>query len=331
MNQSQYEIITGEWDGESTFRLVDHQAKAEAEVIPAVGLHLFRFDVRNQSYIAKPASLAELRVKSSRYGVPILFPPGRVKLAAFTFEGREYRLPANREPDHAHGELRERPWKVVASGADTAGGAYVSAEFDFAEHPDVLAYYPHAACFRFTYRLKDGTLSLSGEIANRSGETMPLSFGFHPYFAFAKGEADRVRVVIPAAAEWPLSADGYAVAEPAPSPLTAALKQGVLVTELPGYPGGSQMLSVEPGPQSCEIQYEARGTKLVYDMGDKFPIHVLFTAPWSEAVSLEPYTSIMNVFNESFTPEVSGAQGLEAGETFTFQWSVRIDLLHQGS
>src|SRR5690349_19055254 len=100
---SQYEIINSEWDGESTLRLVDHHAQAEAEVIPAVGLHLFRFDVRNHAYIAKPAGLAELRVKSSRYGVPILFPPGRVKLAAFFYGGREYRLPANREPDHAHG------------------------------------------------------------------------------------------------------------------------------------------------------------------------------------------------------------------------------------
>ncbi|NRF89542.1 aldose 1-epimerase [Paenibacillus frigoriresistens] len=324
---SQYEIINSEWDGESTLRLVDHHAQAEAEVIPAVGLHLFRFDVRNHAYIAKPASLAELRVKSSRYGVPILFPPGRVKLAAFSFEGREYRLPVNREPDHAHGELRERPWKVIASGADAAGGAFVSAEFDFAEHPDMLAYYPHAACFRFTYRLKDGTLSLSGEIANRSGQTMPLSLGFHPYFAFAKGEANRVRVVIPAAAEWPLSADGYAAAEPASSPLTAALKEGTLVTELPNYPGGSQMLSIEPGPQTCELQYEARGTKLVYDMGDKFPIHVLFTAPWTEAVSLEPYTSIMNVFNEPFSSEISGALGLVAGETFKFKWSIHIEPL----
>lgn len=324
---SQYEIINSEWDGESTLRLVDHHAQAVAEIIPAVGLHLFRFDVRNHAYIAKPASLAELRVNSSRYGVPILFPPGRVKLAAFSFEGREYWLPVNREPDHAHGELRERPWKVVASGADAAGGAYVSAEFDFAEHPDMLAYYPHAACFRFTYRLKDGTLSLSGEIANRSGQTMPLSLGFHPYFAFAKGEASRVRVVIPAAAEWPLSADGYAAAEPASSPLTAALQQGTLVTELPNYPGGSQMLSIEPGPQTCELHYEARGTKLVYDMGDKFPIHVLFTAPWAEAVSLEPYTSIMNVFNEPFSPEISGAQGLAAGESFKFNWSIHIEPL----
>ncbi len=54
---SQYEIIHSEWDGESTLRLVDHQAQAEAEIIPAVGLHLFRFDVRNHSYIAKPAEL----------------------------------------------------------------------------------------------------------------------------------------------------------------------------------------------------------------------------------------------------------------------------------
>lgn len=324
---SRYELIHSEWDGESTLRLVDHEAQATAEIIPAVGLHLFRFDVRNEAYIAKPASAAELRVKSSRYGVPILFPPGRVKQAAFTFEGREYRLPANREPDHSHGELRERPWKVVASGADSAGGAYVSAEFDLAEHPDMLAYFPHAACFRFTYRLKDGTLSLSGEIANKSGSTMPLSLGFHPYFAYADGEASRVKVVIPAAAEWPLSADGYAAGEPAPSPLTVALQQGELVTALPSYPGGSQLLSVEPGPQTCEIQYEARSTKLVFDMGDKFPIHVLFTAPWTNAVSLEPYTSIMNVFNEPFAPEISGALGLAAGETFTFEWSIHIETL----
>ncbi|WP_312875701.1 aldose 1-epimerase [Paenibacillus planticolens] len=280
--------------------------------------------MRNHAYIAKPDSAAELRAKSSRYGVPILFPPGRVKQAAFTFEGREYRLPANREPDHAHGELRERPWKVVASGADAAGGAHVSAEFNLAEHPDMLAYFPHAACFRFTYRLKDGTLSLRGEIAIHSGQTMPLSLGFHPYFAYADGEASRVKVLIPAAAEWPLTADGYAAGEPAPTSLTAALQQGVVVSALPHYPGGSQLLSVEPGPQTCELHYEARGTKLVYDMGDKFPIHVLFTAPWTHAVSLEPYTSIMNVFNEPFAPEISGARGLAAGETFAFEWSIHI-------
>ncbi|MEW9699179.1 aldose 1-epimerase [Paenibacillus sp. SI8] len=320
-----YEIIASEWDGIPTFRLIDHTAEAVAEIIPAIGFHLFRFDVRNQSYIAKPDSADELRAKSSRYGVPILFPPGRVKQAAFTFEGLEYRLPANREPHHAHGELRERPWKVVASGADAAGGAYVTAEIDFAEHPDMLAYFPHAACFRFTYRLKDGTLSLEGEIANRSSLSMPLSLGFHPYFAFAKEEASRVRVVIPAAAEWPLSDDGYAAGEPAPSPLTAALKQGAVVTTLPEYPGGSQMLTVEPGPQSCEIHYEARGTKLIFDMGDRFPIHVLFTAPWADAVSLEPYTSIMNVFNEPLPAELSGAQGIEAGGTFAFQWSIRVE------
>jgi aldose 1-epimerase len=305
--------------------LIDHAAEAGAEVIPAVGLHLFRYDVRNEAYIAKPGSVAELRAQSSRYGVPILFPPGRVKYAAFTFEGREYRLPANREPHHAHGELRERPWKVVATGADAAGGAYVSAEIDFAEHPDMLAYFPHAACFRFTYRLKDGTLSLSGEIANRSMQTMPLSLGFHPYFAFSKDEASRVRVIIPAASEWPLNADGYAAGEPKPSKLSAALRQGVTVTELPDYPGGSQMLTIEPESQSCELHYEARGTKLVFDMGDRFPIHVLFTAPWADAVSLEPYTSIMNVFNETFSAEVSGAQGIEAGGSFSFQWSIRVE------
>ncbi|MGO4276065.1 aldose 1-epimerase, partial [Paenibacillus sp. TAF58] len=63
-------------------------------------------------------------------------------------------------------------------------------------------------------------------------------------------------------------------------------------------------------------------------MGEKFPIHVLFTAPWTEAVSLEPYTSIMNVFNEPFSSEISGAQGLAAGESFNFNWSIHIEPLH---
>ncbi|MFC5447922.1 aldose 1-epimerase [Paenibacillus aestuarii] len=320
-----YEVLPSEWDGTPTIRLIDHEHEATAEIIPSVGFHLFRFDVRGAGYIAKPDSLATLREQSSRYGVPILFPPGRVKHAAFTFEGREYRLPMNREPHHAHGELRERPWKVVASGADAAGGAFVSAEMDFAEHPDMLAYFPHAASFRFTYRLQDGTLSLSGEVLNRSSQTMPFALGFHPYFAFAKEEADRVRVVIPAAAEWPLTEEGFAAAGPGPSPLLAAMKQGAPVTELPGYPGGSQLLSVEPGAQVCELQYEARGTKLVYDMGSQFPIHVLFTAPWSNAVSLEPYTAIMNVFNEPYPAAQSGAQGIAPGESFSFAWSIRVD------
>ncbi|MNR21192.1 hypothetical protein D3C85_1380810 [compost metagenome] len=156
---------------------------------------------------------------------------------------------------------------------------------------------------------------------------MPLSLGFHPYFAFAEGEASRVRVTIPAAAEWPLTAGGFAAGEPAPTALTATLQDGAIVSSLPGYPGGSQLLSMAPGPQKCEIAYEARGTKLIYDMGDQFPIHVLFTAPWSQAVSLEPYTSIMNVFNEPFASELSGAQALAPGDTFTFKWSIQIQTL----
>jgi aldose 1-epimerase len=233
----------------------------------------------------------------------------------------------NREPHHAHGELRYKPWKVVASGADAAGGAYVSAEIDFAEHPDMLAYFPHAALFRFTYRLQDGRLTLSGEIVNRSSRAMPLALGFHPYFAFAPGEAGSVEVVIPSAAEWPLGADGYTSGLPVSTPLSESLPRGVAVTELPEYPGGSQCFTMEPGEAGCELHYKARGTKLVYDMGSKFPIHVLFTPAWTDAVSLEPYTCIPNAFNEPWPHEQSGARGIDAGASFQFQWSIRIENL----
>jgi aldose 1-epimerase len=323
---NRYEVIEHSWDGELTYRLLDHAAGAEAEVIPAVGFNLFRYDLRNDSYIAKPEALSVLREQSSRYGVPILFPPGRVRHGAFTFEGRDYQLPINREPHHAHGELRYTPWKVTATTASDDGGAAISAELDIAEHPDLLACFPHAARFRFTYRLQDGGLTLSGEIANLSGMTMPLGLGFHPYFSFAADEAAKVKVVIPAIAEWAVDAD-FVSAPAAPSPLAAALRDGVYVTELPGYPGDSQVLSIEPGEATYELIYEARKTKLVFDIGDKFPIHVLFTPTWSHSVSLEPLTCIPDGFNAPWPNELTGVQGLLAGDSFSFKWSIRIESL----
>lgn len=323
--QPRYEVLKHNWDGEVTYRLLDREAKAEAEVIPAVGFNLFRFDVRDYSYIVKPDKLAVLRDLSSRYGVPILFPPGRVRNAAFTFEGRDYRLPLNREPHHIHGELRYKPWKVTASGADAAGGAYVSAEIDFAEHEDLLAYFPHAACFRFTYRLQAGRLTLSGEIANRSGTVMPLGLGFHPYFSFAAEEAANVKVIIPAAAEWPLEGEGFVAGPPAQTSLCTSLQEGIAVTDLPNYKGGSQILTIQKGKETYELVYGDRQTKLIYDSGDKFPIHVLFTPDWTNAVSLEPYTCIPDAFNSALPNEQTGAFGLGAGDTFAFEWSIHIE------
>ena len=322
-----YEVIERAWDGERTLYLLDRESNAAAEVVPAAGFHLFRYEVRNEGYIDAPQRLEQLREQSSRCGVPILFPPGRVKLAAFSYEGREYRLPVNREPHHSHGELRYKPWKVVAAGADEAGGAYVSAEFDFADHPDMLAYFQHAAVFRFTYRLYEGRLTLSGTITNPGERAMPLALGFHPYFSFREGEAGDVEVALPAKAQWPLDAEGFVSGLPEATPLINALQRGVRVAELPGYKGGSQCFVMEPGEQRCELRYRKRGTKLVYEIGDMFPQHVLFTPAWSEAVSLEPYTCIANAFNEPYAAEQTGALGIAGGETFTFHWSLSVQAL----
>ncbi|MCD1260648.1 aldose 1-epimerase [Paenibacillus athensensis] len=313
------------WDGAPTLVLIDRDAEIEVEIVPSVGFNLFRYEVQGEPYIAAPSTLAELRAATSRYGVPILCPPGRVRNGSYTFEGREYRLPINREPDHAHGQLRDQAWHLVERGANETDGAYAMAVLKPAQVPDVRPYWPHHTELRLIYRVRNGELLLEGSIHNRSAETMPLALGFHPYFAVGKEEAARTRVVLPAAREWPLGPDGFAAGPPQPSALSDALRSGVAVTELPAYPGGSQMFSLAPEGGVGEVRYGARGTRLVFAFGDRFPIHVLFTAPWTGAVSLEPYTAIMNAFNEPWPAEMTGAQGLKAGETFRFGWSLRVE------
>jgi aldose 1-epimerase len=98
----------------------------------------------------------------------------RIRGGAFTFRGREVRLPLNMagEPSPIHGQGWQNPWDVVSADEQRA----------------VLSFRHEAGAWPWTYdatqhfTLDEHGLSLRLTCRNTSSEPMPCGLGEHPYF-----------------------------------------------------------------------------------------------------------------------------------------------------
>src|SRR5690554_4943043 len=106
MTETRYEITQHQYEGEPSWLLTDNKDKAVVELLPGVGSHVVRFEINGQPLVLTPTSLDTLRNKSTRYGVPILFPPNRIHGAQYTYKDRSYQFPPKGDTAHySHGEL----------------------------------------------------------------------------------------------------------------------------------------------------------------------------------------------------------------------------------
>ncbi|CAG7628050.1 aldose epimerase [Paenibacillus allorhizosphaerae] len=109
-----------------------------------------------------------------RGGIPVLFPiSGQLSGGTYEWQGKSYAM-------KNHGVARNASWKVVET--DTSDGAAIT--LGLSSDESTIASFPFAFELRFTYRLKEGRLTVEQQYWNRSdAEAMPMYPGFHPYFA----------------------------------------------------------------------------------------------------------------------------------------------------
>lgn len=314
---------------ERTYILQDQQTKTEAEVIPGVGFNLFRYETAGQSMILSPPSLEGLKEKTEahfKYGTPILFPPNRVKGGTFTYKGKTYQLPLNEPTNHLHGEICYRPWKVVERGASDEEGAYLTAQFRYRDHADLLSYFPHPMVFTLTYRLSNGQIHLKGSIRNDGEEEAPFAFGLHPYFVLSPLNQEQIEIVLPAAEEWPVTQDAFVTGLPQVTDLSKELNKGVPLTKFPA--GSCWLFRLQNHHQPCMIRNHQTGMALAYQVDPSFPFVILFRPVWADSISFEPYTYVTDAFNLPWDNNVTGARGLSTDQEFKFEtkiWNERID------
>jgi aldose 1-epimerase len=173
-----------------------HDSKTDSTVSVLTGTsNPYEFVVHGKNVISMniPSTTA-LRDNPGLNGVPFLGPfANRLDEMAFWANGKKYSFDPGlgnvRAPIPQQGFLNStHDWKLVAAKAD-ANSAYVINKLDFYRNPDWMKQFPFAQTYTMTIRLKDGTLEVNLKIDNLSKDPLPVSIGYHPYFALP--ETDR--------------------------------------------------------------------------------------------------------------------------------------------
>jgi galactose mutarotase-like enzyme len=168
----------------ATIALVDTEAQSRAVVAPARGGMVTTFRVREREILYLDRATFDDPKANVRGGIPVLFPsPGKLANDAWSWRGASGTM-------KQHGFARNAAWTPVATGTDDGAWATLALEPTEATRTQ----FPFEFRLAFTYRLRGAALAIEMRIENTGTAGMPFGVGFHPYFAVAEADKDRVRI-----------------------------------------------------------------------------------------------------------------------------------------
>ena len=117
--------------------------------------------------------------KSVRGGIPILFPICGDLSEGYLIGGKKYFL-------KQHGFARDLPWSIGLL-KDNLG-----IRLKLSDNKDSRSYFPFFFTLLMDVCLKEKSLQISVKIYNRGNDSMPFSFGLHPYFQISNLEKIKI-------------------------------------------------------------------------------------------------------------------------------------------
>lgn len=325
-----YGIVQGFMKGFRVFTLNDYGSNISLSVIPEIGNNLYSIRLDDKEMLCGPQTLQDLIEHSTEFGIPILFPPNRIKNATFLFDDKLYNFPKNSGEDHIHGELSKNSWEVSSFEIVEKSGASITSTFKVINHPSIYKYYPFNMEFNLTITLFEGKISMKGEIQNNEEIKMPFSLGLHPYFNIPLKMEDAYTMVIPVDKEWPIDADGFISGMPVETVLCKKLNTGIRISEIIARKGYSLFELKESSTvySKCYIVNNQDRTKMIFHVDNKFPYIIMFRPLWNNGISLEPYTSLTDCFRlgSEYSKLLKSPIHLEPRGKFEFNFFISFEL-----
>jgi len=186
-----------------------HDNKTESTVSVLTGTsNAYEFVVHGKNVISMniPSTTA-LRNNPGLNGVPFLGPfANRLDEMAFYANGKKYSFDPGlgnvRSPIPQQGFLNStHDWKLITAKAD-ANSAYVVSKLDFYRNPDWMKQFPFAQTYTMKITLKEGVLEVNTKIDNLSNQPLPVSIGYHPYFALPESDRNHWSLDFGAQTHW---------------------------------------------------------------------------------------------------------------------------------
>ncbi len=289
-------------------------------LVPEVGGMVTGLEKDGFRALNEPASFAALKGFPFVYGLPILFPPGRIDGGRFTAGGRSYRFPVN-EPSRnnsLHGFLQSRPWQQE-SCEERDGKQTIVLRFDADRSTDFFSALPVTFVIREILELDADGLKQRIELTNTDRIPLPVGLGFHSAFRAEKGCQLKVpvgeRVLLNdrllAAGTRPLSEEEELLRTEGLDPMSRSMDD-----QFTARPVG--------GSRSAVLQY--KDATVIYE-ADPFFRH---WTVWNNEgrggfVCVEPQNWRANAPNLDLPPAESGMTLLEPGKTLRVSTALRIE------
>jgi galactose mutarotase-like enzyme len=280
-----------------------------ATFVPQLGMIGASLTHRGDELLGQRNGLPAYEAKGSTMGIPLLHPYAN-RLAGLRYEaaGKTVEL----DPDSPrlkldpnglpiHGVLTASPhWHVD----QRHGGLH--AQLDFGAHPELLESFPFPHTLRLEITLDERTLGIASTVEADQGSPVPISFGFHPYFALPRIPREHWHVELPVKER--LGADDKGIPTGAAEP--AHEQAGPLGerTYDDGYQGVSGPFVLSGGGRTIEV-----------DLRTGYPYSQVYAPEGQHLICFEPMTAPTNAL-------VSGdhLQVVQPGESFASAFGITV-------
>jgi galactose mutarotase-like enzyme len=281
-----------------------------ATFVPQLGMIGASLEHRGQELLGQRKGLAAYEATGSTMGIPLLHPWAN-RLSALTYEAAG--LKATIDPDSPrirldpnglpiHGLLAANPhWQV---GEQPDG---LRATLDFSAQPELLEAFPFEHELAHHIALTDDTLTIATTLTATGDHPVPVSFGFHPYFALP--DTDR--------ADWHVEIPVTTRLEPDDEGIPTGATQPADVS--PGPLGDRTFDDLYEGIEDRPFVLQGGGRRVEVAFREGYPYAQVFAPPGQDLICFEPMTAPTDALASG-----TGLRTVEPGQSFTAAFDVRV-------
>lgn len=312
-------------EGHTAYHLFDGPRNMEFCLVPDIGNWGYQFKVNGKDVLLPPESIdRHARDRVLGRGNPLMAPfANRIDRDHYFFNGKKYLLNGDlgnflRDPKSGypiHGLLAfDNRWEVTNARASDSSGALISSRLEFYKYPDLMAQFPFAHCHEVSYRLKGGALECATKIENLGSSTMPVHFGYHPYFV-PDGPREDWSLHVAAQSHWIVTSDLIPTGElePAEGYLPGCLTELRLGTT---FIDAGFTDHIRDKDNRVHFWVKGAAQKIEVIMDPQFTTAVAFAPLDKGFVCIEPQTGPTNAFNLRHEGKIEELNTLAPGETF---------------
>ena len=293
------------------------EAEVAATFLPGLGMLGCSLRHRGEELLALRDGVPAYAATGSTSGIPLLYPwANRLGSDRFELLGRTVAIagepPLVRREEHdlaIHGLLGAHPgWRVDAEAA-AEDGARLVASLDFGAHPELMERFPFPHRVEIAVELAHATLRVVTRVEATEPVAVPVSFGYHPYFALPGVPRAEWELELPSRARLVLDENQLPTGGRVPEAADRAPIGDRLFDD--GYDG------LVP---ASSFGLAGGGRRLVLVLEAGYPCAQVFVPPGDEYACLEPMTAPTNALVEHAALPLA-----RPGAPYEATWSLTVD------